>query len=164
MKNDIIIKPMQTAEDADGKAYVHWKAWHETYSGLIDADYLAKHTLEKCKAITLRTSDTVFVAKDGERVVGFVGCGAYRDKSVVGLGEVYGIYVLEEYQKQGIGYALMNVAVEGLSGYSKIALWVLRGNEKAISFYKRYGFRFDGAEMPVTMGTPNMELRMILER
>lgn len=164
MNPNITIKPMQTAEEADGKAYVHWKAWHETYSGLIDTDYLAKHTLEKCKAVALRASDTVFVAKDGERVIGFVGFGAYRDKSVTDLGEVYGIYVLKEYQKQGIGYALMNAAVEGLSGYVKIALWVLHGNEKAISFYKRYGFRFDGAEMPVTMGTPNVELRMIHER
>lgn len=164
MNNKIIIKPMQTVEEMDGKAYVHWKSWQETYAGLIDANYLANNTLEKCQAVARRFPNDILIAMDGNRVIGFVGYGAYRDKSATGLGEIYGIYVLEEYQKQGIGYALMNAAMEKLSAYQKIALWVLRGNQKAIPFYERYGFRFDGAEMPVTMGTPNMEFRMIFSR
>jgi ribosomal protein S18 acetylase RimI-like enzyme len=38
---------------------------------------------------------------------------------------------------------------------------VLRGNEKAIRFYQRYGFRFDKTERTKAFGT---ELRMVLER
>ena len=38
-----------TPQDADGKGYVHWKSWQETYAGLVDADYLSSRmTLEKC--------------------------------------------------------------------------------------------------------------------
>ena len=65
---------------------------------------------------------------------------------------------------QGLGYALMNAAVEKLSAYEKIAVWVLKGNERAIRFYERYGFRFDGTEAEIMLGTPNTELRMIYER
>ena len=29
---EISIIPMTTSEDMDGKGYVHWKSWHETYT------------------------------------------------------------------------------------------------------------------------------------
>ena len=45
-----------------------------------------------------------------------------------------------------------------------IALWVLDGNERAIRFYERYGFRFDGAEKTIRLGEERTVKRMILER
>lgn len=39
-----IIKPMQTDDEIDGKGYVHYKSWQETYAGLIDAEYLKNMT------------------------------------------------------------------------------------------------------------------------
>lgn len=100
----------------------------------------------------------------GEKVVGFVGYGAYRDETFPAHGEVFALYVLAAYQGRKIGYALMNAALDALSEYPKIAVWVLKGNDKAIRFYERYGFRFDGTEAEVMLGTPNTELRMIFER
>ena len=73
-------------------------------------------------------------------------------------------YVLADYYGRKVGYALMNAAFEKLSAYSKIAVWVLKGNERAIRFYERYGFKFDGMEHEIMLGTPNIELRMIFER
>ena len=32
-----IIKPMEREEEIIGKGYVHYKSWHETYTGLVDA-------------------------------------------------------------------------------------------------------------------------------
>ena len=58
----------------------------------------------------------------------------------------------------------MQSAIEKLAAYPQVAVWVLKGNQKAIEFYKKYGFRFDGIEMNVLMGTPNTELRMILNK
>lgn len=78
--------------------------------------------------------------------------------------EVFAIYVLAEYHGQRVGYKLMKAAVEKLSAYKKIAVWVLKGNERAIRFYERFGFRFDGTEAQIMLGTPNTELRMVLER
>lgn len=95
---NIQIVPMVTDEDINGKGYVHWKSWHETYTGLVDPAYMEKTTLEK------------------------------------------------------------------LSDYDKIAVWVLKGNDKAIRFYEKYGFRFDGTEKEIMLGMPNTELRMIYTR
>ena len=158
------IKPMESEEEIDGKGYVHYKSWHETYPGLIDAGYLEGITLEKCVGIARRWPENIIVAKDGERVIGFVGCGAYRDETLPEYGEVFAIYVLKEYHGQKVGYELMNAALERLSDYQKIAVWVLKGNDRAIRFYERYGFRFDGARAELMLGSPNTELRMIYER
>ncbi len=160
----IIIKPMESEAEIEGKAYVHHKAWQETYAGLIDGDYLAGMTLEKCTAIAHKFTDNLIVAKDGERVVGFAAYGAYRDGSMPDCGEVYAIYLLAEYQGKKIGYTLMKEAIERLADYKRIAVWVLKGNRHAIDFYTRYGFAADGCEVDVKMGSMNKEIRMIYER
>ncbi len=162
--HEYIIKKMESEDEINGKGYVHYKSWHETYTGLVDMGYLEKLTLEKCTAIAHRWLDNIIVAKDGEKVVGFVAYGAYRDDAFPAYGEVFAIYVLAEYHGRRIGYELMNAALEKLSAYKKIAVWVLKGNDSAICFYERYGFRFDGTEAEVMLGTPNKELRMIYER
>lgn len=159
-----IIKKMESDDEINGKGYVHYKSWHETYPGLIDAAYLEQFTLEKCTATAHKWPDNIIVAKDGEKVVGFVGYGAYRDETLPAHGEVFAIYVLAEYQGRKIGYELMNAALNKLSDYKKIAVWVLKGNEGAIHFYERYGFHFDGTESEIMLGTSNTEVRMIYER
>ena len=42
---DMEIKSMETDEEIRGKAYVHWKAWHEAYPGLVSEAYLDNLTL-----------------------------------------------------------------------------------------------------------------------
>ncbi len=158
---NIVIKPMETEDEINGKGYVHYKSWHETYTGIVNGDYMSGITEEKCNAIAHRWLDNLLVAKDGGRVVGFAGYGAYRDETLPEHGEVYSIYVLAEYYGRKVGYELMKSACEKLKNYRKVAVWVLRGNERAIHFYERFGFRFDGCEQEITLGTPNTELRMI---
>ncbi len=159
-----IIKPIESEDEINGKGYVHYKSWQETYPGLVDPAYLEQHTLEKCIKTAHKWPDNILVAKDGEKVVGFAGYGSYRDETLPEHGEVFAIYVLAEYQGKKIGYELMNAALDRLSNYKRVALWVLKGNDKAIRFYERYGFRFDGTEAEIMLGTPNTELRMIYER
>lgn len=158
---NITVAPMKTEAEVAGKAYVHWKSWQETYAGLIDPQYLAEFTLEKCQRIATRWGDHLLVAKDGERVVGFVGYGAYRDDTLAETGEVYSIYVLREYHGRQVGRALMDAALKKLATYPRVAVWVLKGNERAIRFYQKVGFVFDGTEAEILLGTPNTELRMI---
>ena len=164
MNPNIQIFPLTTDAEVEGKAYVHWKSWQETYTGLVDAAYLQQMTLEKCLKIARKWRDNVLVAKDGEKVVGFVGYGTHRDPTLANTGEVFSIYVLKEYHDQKIGYRLMNAAMEQLAAYSRIAVWVLKNNDRAIRFYQRYGFVFDGTEQEIVMGTPNTELRMIYQK
>lgn len=131
-----VVKQMQTADEIDGKGYVHYKSWQETYAGLIDSEYLQKITEEKCKAIARKWTDNILVAKDGDKVIGFVGYGKYRDDTLADYGEVFAIYVLADYHGQKVGCELMNAAINKLSDYKKIAVWVLKGNERAIKFYE----------------------------
>ncbi len=158
---DIRIVPMQSDADKDGKGYVHYQSWMETYTGLIDQEYLNNRSLEKCVETAHRYPQNTLVAKDGENVVGFVCYGAYRDDSLKDTGEIYAIYVLRAYQGKQVGYRLMNAALEQLRMYPHIALWVLKGNERALRFYERYGFNLDGAEAQIRIGT---ELRMRLAK
>ncbi len=158
-----VFKRMESEDEINGKGYVHYKSWHETYEGLVDAGYMTGVTLESCTAIAHRWLDNLIVAKDGDQVIGFAGYGAYRDDTLAETGEVYSIYVLAEYQGKRVGYHLMQAAFEALAAYKKIAVWVLKGNDRAIRFYERYGFHFDGTEAEIMLGTPNTELRMIYE-
>ena len=159
-----IVKPMQTVDEIEGKGYVHYKSWQETYAGLIDAEYLKSMTEEKCKAIAYKWTDNILVAKDGDRVIGFVGYGKYRDDTLTDCGEIFSIYVLADYCDKKVGYELMNAAFAKLAAYKQIAVWVLKGNKRAIRFYEKYGFRFDNTEQEINLGTPNTELRMVIKR
>lgn len=161
---NITVKPMESSSEIEGKAYVHWKSWQETYQGLIDQAYLESQTLEKCTKVAYRWPDNILVAKDGDKVIGFVGYGSYRDDTLPETGEVFAIYILSEYYGKRVGYALMQAALQKLSAYRQIALWVLKGNQRAVRFYEKCGFRFDGTEQPITLGKENSELRMIFVR
>jgi len=160
----IAIKKMETDPEIKGKAYVHWKSWQETYPGIVAQTYLDKLTLEKCEAIACRRTDNIIVAKDGEAVVGFVGYGKCRSDDLQDAGEIFAIYILAEYCGQGVGRRLMREALSQLSACSRIAVWVLKENQRAIRFYERLGYRFDGREETLRLDSPVTEARMILER
>ncbi|HWS30094.1 MAG TPA: GNAT family N-acetyltransferase [Clostridia bacterium] len=151
-------------DDIEGKAYVHWKSWQEAYTGLVDQSYLDALSVERSVERAHHWPDNTLVAEEDGKIVGFACYGVCRNEDLTDCGEVYAIYVLEAYQKHKIGYALMNACFERLTAYPKIAVWVLKGNEKAIRFYERYGFRFDGASAEITLCTPITELRMIFQR
>ena len=157
------IRKMETNEEIRGKAYVHWKSWQESYSGLIDQNYLDALTLEKCEAIAYRWPDNILIAKADGNVIGFCGYGQCRDEDVQDAGEIFAIYVLQEYQGRGIGSALMQAALDQLA-YDRIVLWVLQGNEKAIRFYQKCGFSFDGCGKDIMLGSAVREVRMRKER
>ena len=161
----MIIKRLETKDEIKGKAAVHYQAWKEAYVGLVNQDFLDRRTME----MSLQSAQWAFdngiatsIAKDGERVVGFVDFGHYRLDGLHDAGEVYAIYVLKEYYGKGIGYALMKRAFDALSEYPQTAVWVLTGNERAIRFYKRCGFEFDGQKKEIELGAPATEARMIL--
>jgi ribosomal protein S18 acetylase RimI-like enzyme len=86
----------------------------------------------------------VFVLEIGCQLVAFGACGAQRDAQLKRQGfegEIGSVYVLQAYQRQGIGLALMGVLAGSLidRGYHGVALWVLRENTTARRFYERCG-------------------------
>ncbi|MBR3312063.1 MAG: GNAT family N-acetyltransferase [Solobacterium sp.] len=161
---NIVIKKMESDDEIKGKAYVHWKSWQEAYPGIIDQSYLDSLTLEQCEQTAYRWPDNIIIAKDGDLVVGFAGYGKYRNDELENTGEVFSIYILSEYYGKGVGYRLMEAALSRLAEYPRIAVWVLKDNQRAIRFYERCGFRFDGREETLVLGSPVIEGRMLLER
>ncbi|MBM7314047.1 GNAT family N-acetyltransferase [Streptococcus suis] len=157
------IKPMETKEEIKGKAYVHWKAWQEAYAGLLPQDFLQNsYTLERCQEWAFRYPQNILVALVDEQVVGFVCYGASSQEDLQESGEIYALYVLADFYDCGIGYQLMQAALEKLQSYETISLWVLEGNARAIAFYERVGFRFDGLEKTIHLGEERREYRMQL--
>ena len=142
----IEIKKMETEEEIRGKAFVHWRCWHEAYAGIVDQDYLDGMTLEVCEERAFRWLDDLFVAKENGRVIGFVGYGD-RGEEAPGVGEVFALYVLPEYFGKGVGRSLMEAALEQMKEYPEIRLWVLKENKRAIRFYQKCGFCPDGEEI-----------------
>ena len=158
----IVIKPMETEDEIRGKAFVHWKCWQETYPGMVDQAYLDALTLEKVQEKAFLWRDNILVAKDGDRVLGFVGYGDHGVEDP-GTGEIFALYVLPEYQGTGVGRQLMEAALLELSSCPRIYLWVVKGNAWAIRFYEKCGFHLSGAEKYV----PSIQaggIQMVRER
>lgn len=155
----ITLRKMETDEEIRGKAYVHWRGWHDAYPGLVSDAYLEKLTLETCEQKAFQWRDNILVAKDGERVVGFAGYGEADPTT----GELFALYVLKEYWGTGVAQMLMQAALEQLSAYPKIGLWMIKGNDRAFRFYEKCGFRPTGEEKKVSsVGADG--IRMVLTR
>lgn len=161
----MIIKHMETEEEILGKAYVHWKSWQEAYADLLPQEFLKNtYTLERCQDWALRYPQNILVALVNEQVVGFACYGASSQEDLQEAGELYALYVLADYYDQGIGYQLMQAALEKLQSYETVSLWVLEGNTRAIAFYEKIGFQFDGVKKIVHLGAERIEHRMILRQ
>lgn len=153
---------METDEEIKGKAYVHWKSWHEAYSGIISQEYLDNLTLEKCEKWAFSWPNNTLVAKDRDNVIGFV-CYGDRGDDAPDVGEIFALYVLADFYGKGVGLKLMKAGLEQIKTFLQVRLWVLKENKRAIRFYEKCGFQPDGAEMM----SPNIsapEIRMTLNR
>jgi ribosomal protein S18 acetylase RimI-like enzyme len=94
-----------------------------------------------------KASDGFFVAKDGDRIGGFIVCdndwhSRYEDRVV---GAIHEFVIDKGYQGKSVGKKLMEKCLEYLSKYNdRIELWVGEKNTKAIEFYKKLGFKIAG--------------------
>jgi len=76
----------------------------------------------------------------------------------------FALYVLKDYYGKGVGQQLMQAAFAALYGYQEIILWVLEDNKRAIAFYEKMGFVFDGEEKVIDLGKAVKEKRMIYSK
>ncbi|HFI0253521.1 TPA: N-acetyltransferase family protein [Streptococcus suis] len=161
----MLIKPMESEMEIQGKAYVHWKSWQEAYADLLPQEFLENvYTLERCQDWAVRYPQNILVALVDERVIGFTCYGASSQEDLQPAGEIYALYVLSDYYGQKIGYQLTQAALEKLQSYETVTLWVLEGNARAIAFYEKVGFRFDGVKKTVNLGAERTEYRMIFKQ
>lgn len=131
---------------------VIYTAWGETYKGLMPDSILEGRSLERWVQRTKENSENKYIAFANGKAVEIVGFLPQARDFVTDneSGEIMALYVLKEYQKQGIGKALMNKALKDISS-DKVTLFVLKGNENALEFYKHMGFELTGKELLITV-------------
>ena len=75
-------------DDAEAVGSVHFRAWIETYTGLINKEYLSKLSAERSAGIFRRTAcENLFVAVADGEIVGFCAYSASRDADIENCGE-----------------------------------------------------------------------------
>lgn len=148
---DLVIREA-VIDDAEGLGAAHVAAWQAAYPGLMPSGFLARLDPQargegwRRSIAAGDSAATVLVARIGDRVAGFASFGPPRDDVEPGWGELWAINVHPEFWRQGVGRSLFAEAATGLAalGYRHGYLWVLQGNERAISFYRRMGWAPDG--------------------
>lgn len=133
--------------DAPGIARVHVDSWRATYRGIIPDDILANLSYET-RQVEWESGlgrpngeRVIFVAEDAdEGIVGFACGGPERSGDSNYTGELYAVYVLERYQRMGVGKALTRLVGERLvrNGLTGMLVWVLAENPSR-GFYERLG-------------------------
>lgn len=156
-------------EDYDGKGYVHYQAWQESYRGIMDDRILDGRTLEYCQKLANRYPENTLVLIDRAEKDQVIGFTCYLDEardfvSLPNASEVAAIYLLEKYKGMGLGRRLMEAALSRLP-HPAVALFVLKDNARAIGFYEHMGFRFTGHQQTEKIHDAEIvELEMVLQR
>ncbi len=139
-----------TDENRLARAGLLQAAWREAYpneeAGITRADIY-----EFSKGFTSPERLAEVKKDEDEEPPGVRFCVALAGK-IIGFGnvnvnrnEVMGMYVHPDYYGKGAGAKLMQEAIAKLDRSRDITLLVASYNERAISFYKRFGFIEEGA-------------------
>ncbi|HEX7973513.1 MAG TPA: GNAT family N-acetyltransferase [Anaerolineales bacterium] len=133
--------------DAEAIAKVRVDSWRTTYRGLLPQRYLDSLSYEPVAENWRNVlaaggrQGFVYVAEDeAGQVVGVAMGGPDRTMNPIYTGELYVIYLLEGYQRQGAGRKLVATVARRLvqDGMFSMLVWVLDGNP-AQSFYESLG-------------------------
>lgn len=135
--------------DAPGMAAVHVQSWQETYRGLVadavldNPDFVQGRERDWVKAIAEAADGTslIAVAVHAGVIIGIASAGEPRDDEANWPIELFVIYVLADFYGSGTGARLLDQVIADRPA----ALWVADPNPRAQAFYRKHGFRPDGA-------------------
>lgn len=134
-----------TVEDCYSIAELKGIVWNTTYKGIYSDEALSGYDVKKNEQILQNIVNNseieIYVATDNDIIVGFMTCGKpYKPfrhyEQEVGL-----LYILQEYQKQGIGKEFFEIAHKQVkdAGYDEFMVAVNSQNVNAIQFYLAMG-------------------------
>jgi GNAT superfamily N-acetyltransferase len=136
--------------DIAGIAKVRVDTWRATYKGIVPDDFIENLSYQSTaegwqKAFWENRSPGVvlFVAENERKdIIGIAVCGPERGRDPVYQGEIYVLYVLPEFQNQGIGHQLVAACVQHLIHQLHVTtmlIWAF-----AESPYRRFYESLDG--------------------
>lgn len=152
-----------SVDDAEALADLHLDVWEEAYADLMPASIFTDRRARRAERVAswrgiieAGSSDNLLAWSPEGELLGFSSTGPGRDSPAEDLPtlELMGLYVRASTYGSGVGHALCEAAI----GTSPAYLWVLDGNDRAIRFYERQGFGFDGVTKPEDVG---LERRMV---
>lgn len=131
-------------EDVKGIAKVHVDSWKTTYSNIVPKEYLNNLNYESRERLWKENipQGNVYVAEnDAGEIIGFSSGGKERTSQYPDYtGELYAIYILKEYQGNGIGKQLVKPIMEDLQKQSIFTMIVLVLEENSSRlFYEAIG-------------------------
>jgi ribosomal protein S18 acetylase RimI-like enzyme len=117
--------------------------WADTYHGILSDSLIGTASSVWHSAETLRRqmrNKEILFAGYGEdgNLLGMVRAAMVDGDTM----RIFQLYVLPTSQRSGIGTKLMDHSIAHFPGARKFILDVAKGNEKGLSFYRRYGFVF----------------------
>jgi diamine N-acetyltransferase len=154
--NDVLIRFAST-EDAEILAYLSYRTFAETFAHLNSEENMREYLSSNCTAEVLAeelqdpASTFLIVATDDE-AVGFAKLRRsyipveLKDQRAV---EIHRLYVLQKMIGKKLGKLLMEKCCEiaKQENFDTIWLGVWEHNERAISFYKKFGFEVFGSQI-----------------
>jgi GNAT superfamily N-acetyltransferase len=133
----------------------------QSYASIIPPEELASYTSRAFSLEQLRSELTVPGITYLLALAGTTACGYSKLAPTAPPLEINGpnpaelvrLYVLPDWTGKGIGTTLIKESLDAAleQGYCSCWLRVWRGNERAIRFYRRWGFREVGSE-PYNVG------------
>lgn len=131
--------------DVPSIARVNVDCWRTTYYGIIPDEFLKSLSYESREEFCVRMlgekDKFCYVAEEEEgNIIGFASGGLERTGNPLYKGELYAIYILEDYQGKGIGRMLVQAVARRLRQWNiqSMLVWVLIENPFRY-FYKSLG-------------------------
>jgi ribosomal protein S18 acetylase RimI-like enzyme len=135
---------VRTASDRDLAAVRELlvETWHATYDHIYGVERVTAitndwHSMASLGRRLTRPNSEFLVADDGKKIAGMAFAAADPEGKVVML---YQLYVRPAFQGRGIGGMLLDEILDCFPDAEAIRLEVEEANERAIAFYKAYGF------------------------
>lgn len=132
-------------EDLDAIAALYVKNHREAYRGLLSEQYLAHLNLayarEKWAAYRNAPGHKLWSAFEGGAFLGF--SAGMPDAELPGTWYLDSLHVAQAARGKGLGTALVrtNGAYAQETGYSRMSICIVRGNERARQLYEKLGAR-----------------------
>ena len=132
------------------------------------AVYLAEHYSPEIQLSEIKDANTVLLIAEIDGIpVGYAKLkGNHKGDGVVGTSpmELQRIYAIQEYIGKGIGSELMKESIREAKerGFDCLWLGVWEKNERAIGFYKKWGFHKAGTQIFVVGKDPQTDFTMEL--
>ncbi|MCI2058180.1 MAG: GNAT family N-acetyltransferase [Oscillibacter sp.] len=146
-----MIRKLETG-DFDAVCALVNESWKRVYRGYVNPLLL---NTEGCAERALRLKDdfasgrlSEFVWEEDHRIAAMLSMGKTADADRAGAFEIWRIYVDPAFQGRGIGSRLLGFAERkaAVHGCPEAVIWAFRENVRAVSFYRKHGYRIEKEE------------------